>query len=153
MAKPTKRNRRPVEKADVLNFKEGVYLNEKSYGEVHLLDEQFDENNEVEYVFEGKLHKGAVALNTGKTLQITIPSIGYDHGYTLEGAAQEIFKAEKALSVYNPSERRTFVYINPQSKLTFVGDPEKTYKIVFHIYDNCHGENNNRWVVVFAEQR
>ena len=33
MAKTTKRNRKPVQKVDILNLPEGVYLDEKGFGE------------------------------------------------------------------------------------------------------------------------
>ena len=144
MAKPTKRNRKPVSKVDILNLPEGIYLDEKGYGEIHALTADTDDNDENILVYKGKLHKGAIALITGKKLTINIPVAGYNHGYTLEGGSQEIFKAEEALSIYSASEHRTFVYINPKSTLNFVGDPKKEYEITFHIYDS------NRWVVINA---
>ena len=151
MAKTTKRNRKPVQKVDILNLPEGVYLDEKGFGEIHPLTVDEDDFGEREYIYRGTLHKGALAIVTGKKLTITVPMPGYDHGYTFEGAAQEIFKVENALNVTNPAERRTFSYINPHSQLTFFGDPKQEYEIHFHIYDNCKGENNFRWVVVRAE--
>lgn len=151
MAKLTKRNRKPIEKLDILNLPEGIYLDEKGYGEIHPLTMRDDDYGNREYVFEGSLHNGELALITGRKLTINIPTPGYDHGFTFEGDAQRIFKVENAMTVYNPAERRSFCYINQGSKLTFVGDPKQEYEITFHIYDNIHGENNFRWVVIKAE--
>ena len=70
---------------------------------------------------------------------------------TLEGNAQRIFQAENALVRHSDSEDRDFVYINDKSSLRFVGDSDKNYEIHIRIYDNCYGNNDNRWVVIYAE--
>ncbi len=151
MAKPVKRNRKPIKKVDVLNLPEGIYLDEKGFGEIHPLSSHRAVSGEPELVYEGPLHKGKIGLVTGKDLKVNIPSLGYDHGYTLEGKAQEIFVVDNGLDIYSPSEKRTFCYINPSSSLVFIGDPSKKYRIYFRIYENCYGNNNNRWVVINAE--
>jgi hypothetical protein len=152
MAKHNRRNRPAVNKVDFRNVKEGLYLDEKSFGDVHLLNEVIDENGEKMYVYKGALHRGTLTLVTGKTLKVTIPSVGYNCGWTLEGDANEIFTVEDALVCYNPAEHRTFCYNNEHSKLTFTGDTNKEYEMHIHVYDNCHGELNNRWVVIWAKE-
>ena len=92
------------------------------------------------------------ALSSVANLEKQIPSQGYNHGFTFEGFAQQLFVVDNACVSYNAQEDRTFAYINPTSKLMFQGDPSKKYRIYFHIYENCVGEENNRWVVVNAEE-
>lgn len=152
MAKPTRRHREPIRKLDVFNLPLGVYLDEKGFGELHLLHSHRARNGEPELMFEGKLHKGQVSLVTGAELETEIPTQGYNHGFTLEGFAQDLFVVDNACVSYNAKENRTFCYINPTSKLMFQGNPDKKYRIYFHIYENCVGEANNRWVVVTAEE-
>lgn len=152
MAKPTRRHREPVRKLDVFNLPLGVYLDEKGFGEIHLLHSHRSANGEPELMYEGLLHKGQLALVTGANLEKQIPTQGYNHGYTLEGLAQQLFVVDYACVSYNAQEDRTFAYINPTSKLMFQGDPAKKYRVFFHIYENCVGEENNRWVVINAEE-
>lgn len=152
MAKPTRRHREPIRKLDVFNLPQGTYLDEKGYGQLHLLHSHRAKNGEPELMYEGNLHKGQLALVSGSELECEIPSQGYDHGYTFEGFAQELFVVDNATVSYNAKEDRTFAYINPTSRLMFQGDPNKKYRIYFHIYENCVGEENNRWVVVNAEE-
>lgn len=152
MAKPVKKNRRPIEKVDLFNLPETLYLNEKGYGEIHDLSLERGKDGVKEYVYHGKLHKGNISLVFGKELGYTIPTPGYNHGFTLEGKAQEIFTVDCSLMVYNAMEHRFFCYINPNSELFFKGNTKKDYSIYFRIYDNVNGENNNRWVVIYAEE-
>ncbi len=152
MAKPTKRHREPIKKVDVLNLPLGIYLDEKGFGEIHLLHAHRSPNGEPEVMYEGKVHKGELALVTGKNLELQVPTQGFNHGYTIEGFAQQLFLVENACVSYNAKEDRTFAYINPTSKLVFTGNPDKKYKIYFHIYENCIGKDNNRWVVINAEE-
>lgn len=152
MAKPTRRHREPIKKLDVFNLPLGTYLDEKGFGEIHLLHTHRAKNGEPELMYEGRLHKGQLSLVSGENLEAEIPTQGYDHGYTIEGKAQELFVVDHASVSYNAAEDRTFCYINPTSKLMFQGDPDKNYRIFFHIYENCVGEMNNRWVVITAEE-
>ncbi len=153
MAKPVKRNKEAVKKIDYSMVKEGIYLDEVSYGEIHQMDKKFSNETYVdEYVYEGKLHSGEVKFITGDKLLMQIPSMdGYNHGYTLEGDAQKLFKVENALDVYSSDEMRTFNYTKVDSKLVFIGDQKKTYTIYVRFYDNCYGSLNNRWAVIYVE--
>lgn len=150
MSKHNRRNRAPLNKVDFRDVKAGLYLDERSFGNVHLLNEYLDENKEKMYVYRGKLHNGEISLLTGENLKTVVPSFGYDHGWTLEGEANALFVAENALVRYNEFEHRTFCYNNETSKLMFVGNPSKQYELHIHVYDNCHGTENNRWVVIWA---
>lgn len=135
---------------DINNLKGDLFLVENSFGRVHELDCREDENGEKEYRYIGRLHNGKTSLISGVKLLNVIPTAGYDHGYTLEGVAKNIFEVENGLSIYNASEKRTFNYINANSTLNFVGDKDKTYEIYIKIYDKC---GNNRWVVIAAKER
>lgn len=153
MAKPVKRNKEAVSKIDYTNVKEGIYLDEVSFGEIHQMEKKFSNETFVdEYVYEGMLHSGEVKFITGDKLSIQIPSMGgYNHGYTLEGKAQEIFQVESALDVYSSDEMRTFNYTKEDSKLVFIGDQKKKYTLYVRFYDNCYGNLNNRWAVIYVK--
>ena len=155
MAKKVIKNTKSVKttrKVDILKTPEGVCLNEKSFGKVHELKRGTSIFGVEEYVYTGKLHQGEVTFVGGEELRDVYPSKGEsNHGYTLEGNAQKIFKAENALVRHSDEEDRDFVYINDKSSLRFVGDSDKNYEIHIRIYDNCYGNNDNRWVVIYAE--
>jgi hypothetical protein len=155
MAKAVKRNRAPIQKVDYTAVENGIYIDEVSFGEIHLMEQTFSNEACVdEFVYEGKLHNGEVKFITGEKLATQIPGMnGYNHGYTLEGIAQEIFKVENALDIYSTDEGRTFNYTKTDSKLVFVGDKKKEYVIYVRFYDNCYGDENNRWAVIFAEEK
>ena len=145
-------NCKASKKVDILKTPEGVCLNEKSFGKVHELKKGTSIFGVDEYVFCGKLHQGEVSFIGGTNLKDVYPSVAdNNHGYTLEGNAQKIFKAENALVRHSDSEDRDFVYINEKSSLHFVGDSNKNYEIHVRIYDNCYGNDDNRWVVIYAD--
>jgi hypothetical protein len=156
MAKLAKRNRAPIQKLDYSKkLPEMIYLDELAYGEVHPLkltkamDSQVDE-----YVYCGKLHQGEIKFLAGDKLDCQIPDIdGFNHGYTLEGLANDIFEVQAALDIYSSVEKRTFNYTKNDSKLVFKGDKKKDYAIYIRFYDNCVGNINNRWAVIFAEEK
>lgn len=154
MAKPVKRNRKPITKIDYTAVDDGIYLDDVSFGEIHLMKKIFSTEAEVdEYVYEGKLHEGEIKFLAGEKLSFQLPTMdGYNHGYTLEGDAQKIFKVEDALDVYSNDEDRTFNYTKANSKLVFIGDKKKDYVVFVRFYDNCYGDLNNRWAVIFAEE-
>lgn len=153
----TKRTAKRVKaekKINILDIKDGVYLDEKSFGTVKLM-----EKNEKcifgidEYMYSGKLHKGRIGFLVGKDLKQVAPiQDDYNHGFTLEGAAKDIFEVEKALNIYNAAEKRTFSYVNGKSVLKFVGNPAQKFDIYVRIYDNAYGIENYRWVVIYAEE-
>lgn len=155
MAKPTKRNRKPITKLDYSSISDGIYIDEVSFGEIHKLELRVAEASNVdEYVYEGKLHKGEIKFVTGEKLATVIPTYtGFNHGFTLEGEAKYIFEVENALDVYSNNESRTFNYTKVDSKLIFKGDSRKTYAIYVRFYENCLGNNNNRWAVIYAEEK
>lgn len=128
-----------------------LYIEEVSSSTRHQLQKATASWNEgqVEYVYKGKLAKGVVRFLTGKNLSTTVPSTsGEDHGYTLEGKAQQLFEVSKALNVQNEWEGRSFNYINEKSTLKFVGDPKAEVSLYVRVYQN---ESDNRWVVIYAE--
>lgn len=139
---------------NMLNLKKGIYLNEIAYGKLHLLKEDKSPYGDKEYVYKGRIHKGEVKFVTGYDLEKVIPVHGdWDYGYTLEGLARELFVAEKALVRENPIEKRTFVYVNPESKLCFTGDLGKEYNLFVRVFDNDDlGNPNFRWVVIYLEE-
>lgn len=153
MAQPVKRNREKVATIDYANVTDGIYLNETSYGLVHKLDCQVAKDSSVcEYFYKGRLHKGEIKILCGKNMDVPIPELeGFNHGFTLEGEAKNIFVVENCLDVYSNGEKRTFNYTKADSKLMFVGDKKKEYSFFIRIYDNCYGNNNFRWVVIYAE--
>ena len=136
----------------VIHTPEGYCLNEKSFGKVHELCKATSVYGVEEYTYKGKLHQGEVTFVGGEGLKEVYPTLsGTNHGYTLEGLAQKIFHAENALVRHSDSEDRDFVYVNEKSVLKFVGDSHKSYTIKVRFYDNCYGNDNNRWVVIYAE--
>lgn len=152
MSKPIKRNREKINRINFLNLGDGVYLNEVSVGQLHLMREQDAVVGGKEYVYEGKLNAGEITFIGGADLKTTlVERDGFNHGYTLEGVAKEIFTGDAALNIYNPVEHRTFVYTNSSAALTFVGDPEKEYRLFVRFYENTYGDNNNRWGVIYGE--
>lgn len=139
---------------NLLNLKKGIYFNEVSYGKLHLMENGVSAYGDKDYSYVGKIHKGEVRFVTGRDNHIQIPEKGdWDYGYTLEGQANTLFKAEKALVRYNGEEDRTFVYINDDSKLEFVGGLDREYEIHIRIFDRDEdGRTNFRWVVLYAEE-
>ncbi len=152
--KRTVRRPKAEKKINLLDIKEGVYLDEKSFGTVKKLEK----NDKCifgidEYMYHGKLHKGRIGFVLGQELKQVAPVLeDFNHGYTLEGESQKIFSVEHALNVYSAWEERTFSYVNGKSELKFVGDPTKSYDIYVRIYDNAYGIENYRWVVIYAEE-
>ena len=141
-----------AKRLNLLNLPDGVYFDEKSFGMIHLMTAQKSIFGIDEYVYKGKIHKGRCCFLTGKNLSKCAPSgDNWNHGFTLEGIAQEIFTVDKALIAKNAAERRTFCYTNSNSVLKFVGDPKKKYNIFARIYENAYGIGNYRWVVIYAE--
>lgn len=155
MARPIKRNRLPIKKLNYTSLEAGIYLDEVAYGEIHKMETQSAEKDTVtEFVYEGNLHHGEVKFITGEKLQNQIPEMeGFNHGYTLEGIANEIFAVENSLDIYSNSEQRTFNYTKKDSKLIFKGDEKKEYSLFVRFYENCYGENNNRWAVIYASEK
>ena len=144
--------KKTVKKVDIIKTPEGICLNEKSFGKVHELVKETSIFGVEEYIYRGKLHQGEITFVGGEGLKDVYPTKeGENHGYTLEGEAQKLFRAENALVRHSESEDRDFVYVNPRSVLKFVGDSRKNYEIHIRIYDNCYGNGNNRWVVIFAK--
>lgn len=147
-----KRISKVTKAVEVIHTPEGYCLNEKSFGKVHEMKKVTSVFGVDEYTYVGKLHQGEVTFIGGEGLKEVYPvKEGDNHGFTLEGKAQEIFHCENALVRHSDSENRDFVYVNPKSVLKFVGDTKKCYTIKVRFYDNCYGEGNNRWVVIYAE--
>lgn len=106
--------------------------------------------NVTEYVFIGKLIKDQeisfVHLNGDK-----VPMhLNNNYGYTLQGNAQNLLKCEGAMISTNKEQSETYIYINKNSKLFYVGE-EKEIKLFIRIFDNCNGQVNDRWMTIFAE--
>ncbi len=137
---------------ELLKLQKGIYLNECSYGKIHLMEEEISPVfNCREYIYRGKLHFGEVQFLGGDRLTERYPSVAdRDHGYTFEGEANNVFQVVDALAAYNDEEGRTFNYIKPGSRLIFKGLANKEYEVHIRIYDNINGINNNRWVVIFV---
>lgn len=153
MAKPILRNRKPEDKLNLLNVKDGCYLDELTYGTIFPMKEQEAKVGGKEYVYSGKIRRGACAFLLGEGLKEKVPDIdGYNHGYTLEGIADEIFDVKDALDIYSSSEHRTFCYTNADSKLIFVGSPDKEYNLYVRFYDKDANGSNHRWCVIYAEE-
>ncbi|MFA6861235.1 MAG: hypothetical protein WCR56_02500 [Bacilli bacterium] len=148
-----KQSRRNGKKLNLLKLVDGVYFDERGFGEVHLMNENESIFGVKEYVYKGYIHKGRCGFVSGKKLAVKIPcKEEWNHGYTLEGAAQDIFKVDNALCIRNGMEKRTFCYINSKSVFKFVGDPNVQYALYVRFYENCYGVENNRWVVIWAEE-
>lgn len=145
---------RQEKKINLLHIDDGVYLDETSYGTIHKMSFNYQSIFHVaEYMYSGTLHQGNIRFLIGEDLKEVAPVLeDYNHGFTLEGAAKEIFKVENSLNIYSPIEKRIFSYVNGKSVLKFVGDPSKSYDLYIRIYDNANGYNNDRWVVLYAEE-
>lgn len=131
-----------VEKQDCL------YLQEVASGKLHQLTKQVASWGGEEYVLKGNIAKGKVKFVRGEKLDQNVPAVGDDHGYTLEGKAQELFVVKNALNEKSECENRSFNYINNKSTLEFVGNAKDQVSLYVRVYDN---EENNRWVVIYAE--
>jgi|WetSurMetagenome_2_1015567.scaffolds.fasta_scaffold70352_2 hypothetical protein len=138
-----------------LNLKElpdGVFFDEQAFGRVHIMDVNPSIFGVDEYVYSGRIHKGRCGFLCGKKLNQEAPVLtNWDHGFTLEGVAQQIFTVDKALICVNKDENRTFCYVNHYSRLKFIGDPMKEYQLYVRIYENAFGIENYRWVVIWAQ--
>ena len=152
MARPVKRNRLPLEELNYTNVANGVYLDEVQFGMIHELKKQKQSHSEVEeFVFKGKLHKGEVKFICGDRLKEVSPILeGFNHGYTLEGKAQELFEVRGALDIFSKNENRSFNYTKEGSTLVFVGSDKEEVTLYVTFYENCYGEMNNRWAVIYA---
>lgn len=152
MQRRTPKSKVRVETVDIMNIKDGVYISEQSYGTVREMKENANSlYSQREFVYRGKLHNGTVSFIMGEDLAVKAPKgENFNHGYTLEGDAKDIFQVEDALIKYNPYEKRLFCYINKDSKLKFVGDPTKSYDIYIRIFSE-NGIDDLRWVVIYAE--
>lgn len=131
---------------------DGFYFVEN--GENHLLRKNHSIYNMDEYVYSGKINKGIVNFSISKDGQVVnIPALKQpNYGYTFEGLADEVFKVGNALECYNEQENRSFIYINEDSFLTFIGDPLKQYNVYIRLFDNEFGFDNDRWLVVYVEE-
>lgn len=47
MAKPTKRNRKPITKLDYSSLEDGIYIDEVSFGEIHKLELRVAETSSI----------------------------------------------------------------------------------------------------------
>lgn len=139
---------------NLLDLKKGVYFDEVSYGKLHRMENGTSAYGDKEYTYVGKIHKGEVKFLTGRNTDIIIPQKGdWDYGYTLEGQANQLFEAKNALVRYNEEEKRTFIYINDESKLEFLGGLDREYELYIRIFDrDPDGRTNFRWVVIFANE-
>lgn len=137
---------------NLLDMKKGVYLDEVNFGKLHLMEDGVSVYGDKQYAYVGKIHKGEIKFVTGKDTNIVFPLKGdWDYGYTLEGEANNLFKAKNALVSYNGEEDRTFIYINDDSSLEFVGGLDKEYEVYIRIFDRDeNGDTNFRWVVIYA---
>lgn len=85
-------------KLNMFDLADGLYFNEKSFGKLHYMKEGKSVYGDREYVFEGRIHKGEVAFVMGRDLKDMIPVKGnWNYGYTLEGMAKDLFRADDAL--------------------------------------------------------
>lgn len=100
-----------------------------------------------EYVFKGKLVKGAVKFIRKDGKSVPTNDI-YNSGYTLVGKAMQLFAVKNALvECSHTSEDQSYNYGNPKTVLEYVGD-DKVHTLYVRIYDNAHGEENDRWVTI-----
>lgn len=154
MAKPIKRNREPKKTLNLVSVEEGLYFDEVTYGEIFPLKEEEASVGGKEFVYEGKIRRGQCAFIGGKDLKDRFPTMeGFNHGFTLEGVAKNIFDVKNSLNIYSEAEKRTFCYTNHNSQLYFVGDPEKVYRFYIRFYDKVNDGTNERWAVLYAEEK
>ncbi len=137
---------------NLLDMKRGVYLDEVNYGKLHLMEKGVSVYGDKQYSYVGKIHKGEIRFVTGKNFDLTFPIKGdWDYGYTLEGDANKLFKATNALVKYSEEEKRTFIYINDESKFEFIGGLDYDYELYIRIFDRDEDDYTNfRWVVIYA---
>ena len=135
-----------------LKLGDKLYLVEKQYGKVHLLDEEISIYGDPSYYFVGNLHKGEVELLAGKRLEQKVPEAGdWNYGFTLEGEAKHLFRFENALVKESKEEGKTFVYITNESKIFYAGLPNEEVSLHFRLFDSYEGRYNFRWVVIYAD--
>lgn len=153
MARPVKRNRAPINELDYAALPGGIYLDEVQFGMIHKMElHKQPKTNVDEFVFKGKLHRGEVRFITGDKLTFSLPVLdGYNHGFTLEGKAKDLFQVKDALDVFSENENRTFNYTKASSKLFYIGNMKEEITLYVTFYENCYGDNTNRWAVLYAE--
>lgn len=130
---------------------DGFYLRGED-GEIHKLSSETSIYGMIEYVFKGVLKKQEYSFfyqSNGKEYEIP-EKIPFDHGYTFEGKADSVFFVKEALRCYNENEKRSFVYVNPKSVLTYVGEG-KEVSLYVRIFDNEFSDLDNRWLVIYAD--
>lgn len=138
-----------------LPLKPGFYISDKVKNKQSILSLQKSIYKMNEYVYSGFMSKGKVdfAIFQNGKLQVVPLKKDFNYGYTFEGLADKIFKVENALRCRSDKEKRSFVYINKGSYLTFIGDPNVEYNLYIRLFDNEFNENNDRWIVVYAEEK
>ncbi len=145
-----------AKKLDLTNLVQGVYLNEVSFGQLHLLDEVASPYGGVEYFYKGRIHKGTLNLSSGGSAEHLIPAHKPEaHGYTLQGEARKLFEATNALTVQDDKQDSTYIYINPKSTLKYIGNPTKEYELYIRIFNDFNAPatlaDDNRWAVIYAK--
>lgn len=118
----------------------------------HVLNLQRSIYDMNEFVYSGRIETGDVQFEIVKVIPVPENKVP-NHGYTLEGIADKIFKVENALRCWHDEQGRSFVYVKEDSKLTFVGDPSVQYNIYVRLFENEFGTENNRWIVIYADEK
>ena len=76
MARPTKRNRKHIKKINYVKHPQGVFINQKGFGE--LVERKLNPNSYYgvkEYRYSGKLHNGAIEFVFGDNLMLHVPEL------------------------------------------------------------------------------
>lgn len=128
----------------------GFYLSDNSEDHILTMEKSIYEGQN-EYSYSGNIENGEVSFGILKFIRVPENKIP-NYGYTFEGIADKIFKVENALRCWHNEQDRSFVYIKDDSKLTFVGDKNKKYKIYVRLFDNEFNDDDNRWIVIYAEE-
>jgi len=128
---------------------DGVYLEYPESGMVVYLAKRVSVYGDLEYSYSGELPDGKVRLVSVKDgIPHFIPTYdGWNHGYTLEGVGRAYFHAAEAITRYEPSEDRSFVYVNPQSELSFVGGMGKKFELSVRFFKEA-AYGPVRWAVI-----
>lgn len=105
---------------------------------------------DTEYAYRGEMLPGRVeVLHVENGNAYPLPHPGeWNYGFTLEGEAHSAFHASAALTRYNPTEDRSFVYINLESELFYTREDTKVYDLSIRLFGD-NGEAGDRWVVLY----
>lgn len=135
------------QKSPLKKNKPGMYLSDRNISHPLTLHQSVYQMDE--YLYSGSVENGSVEFELIKPIPERKKP---NYGYTFEGIADKIFRVDNALRCWHDEQGRGFVYIKENSELVFIGDKDKKYDIYVRLFDNEFNVDNDRWIVVYAQE-